>query len=225
MIPRVNIDERLNDHGRAFLGFLLQVKMCVLNGRICPINDSFTSISHRGKAVVDYIAVQHHILDRFHNFEVITMTDIMTKFELQDRGITRISDHSVLNVCMKVVEAESCSNRSHNAPMQGLHNANPAHRSCDRSPLGKVYNKPPTKYKKGVLPNVFMQSDERVNECMDLIEELLTMKREQEEVDKVYHKMVTMYHAELSSFLKELKPTQKSKRKLHHTKKPYWERT
>ena len=35
--------------------------------------------------------------------------------------------------------------------------------------------------------------------------------------------MIAMYHTEMSCFMKELKPTQKSKRKLRHTKKPYWD--
>ena len=45
------------------------------------------------------------------------------------------------------------------------------------------------------------------------------MKKEQEEVDKIYERMVNMYHSELSSFLKEVKPTQRSKRAIRHTKK------
>ncbi len=106
-----------------------------------------------------------------------------------------------------------------------MQKANTAGGTCDRSPLGKEYNKPPTKYRRGNLPNEFMQSAERVNECMTLIDELITMKKEQETVDKVYDQMLTMYHTEISCFLKEAKPAQNSKKKLRHMKKPYWDET
>ncbi len=43
---RVCIDKVVNDHGRALQNFLIQTKSCVLNGRLCPFEDSFTSISH-----------------------------------------------------------------------------------------------------------------------------------------------------------------------------------
>ena len=36
--------------------------MCVLNGRITPEFDNFTSISTKGNAVVDYMWVPHDIL-------------------------------------------------------------------------------------------------------------------------------------------------------------------
>ena len=63
-----------------------------------------------------------------------------------------------------------------------------------------------------------MNSTERINDCIELIEALLTVRKEQEEVDKIYEKMVNMYRNELSQFLKEVKPTQKSKRAIHHRK-------
>ena len=110
---------------------------------------------------------------------------------------------------MSCINFEPSNMGGHNVPLQGLQNANAGGGTCDRSSLGRKYNKPPIKYRKGTLPDEFMQSTERVNECMGLIEELITMKQEQEEIDKVYEKMVTMCHSELSCFFKEAKPAQK----------------
>ncbi len=236
---RINIDERLNDHGRAFLGFLLQVKMCVLNGRICPIDDNFTSISHRGKAVVDYIAAQHEHLELFSHFAVHTMSDIMVASDLANYGVTRASDHSVLSVQVETVDIASTlaetnanfqprtdiSDENHNAPVPGSASADTGIGAYERSELGRKYNKPPKKYRKGKLPNEFMQSEFAVARFTELIDELLQIRGEQEEVDSFYENFADMYHHELSCFLKEVKPTKKSKKAVRHTKKPYWTET
>lgn len=61
--PRVAIDLSMNSHGESLLEFLRDCKCCVLNGRINPDTDNFTSISSRGRAVVDYIITPHDCLD------------------------------------------------------------------------------------------------------------------------------------------------------------------
>ena len=51
--PRSCLDKTFNQHGHTFVDFLLDAKMCVLNGRFAQSSDNFTSISSRGRAVVD----------------------------------------------------------------------------------------------------------------------------------------------------------------------------
>ena len=41
-------------HGEAVLDFCIESKFCVVNERIDPVNDDFTSISSKGTAVDDY---------------------------------------------------------------------------------------------------------------------------------------------------------------------------
>ena len=53
------IDKSINQHEYELLDFLNEAKLCVLNGRF-P-NDNFTSISKKGKTVVDYICVPQDI--------------------------------------------------------------------------------------------------------------------------------------------------------------------
>ncbi len=55
--PRRVLDNVSNKHGDALLEFLLSSKMCLLNGRVTPEYDNYTSISTKGSAVVDYCAV------------------------------------------------------------------------------------------------------------------------------------------------------------------------
>ena len=76
--PRVHLDQSLNDYGRA-----LQCKMCVLNGRVCPLQDKYTSISHKARAVVDYIITQHDTHDMIKEFTVITVSDFVEQHNLQ----------------------------------------------------------------------------------------------------------------------------------------------
>ena len=45
--PRTVLDENQNEHGKLFNDFLLQSKMCVINGRIDPLEASYTSILQR----------------------------------------------------------------------------------------------------------------------------------------------------------------------------------
>ena len=61
--PRANLDTVLNKHGEILLEFLKDSKCCILNGRISPGKDHFTSISTKGKAVVDYVITHHECFE------------------------------------------------------------------------------------------------------------------------------------------------------------------
>ena len=62
------LDKQTNQHERACVEFLAGAKMCVLNGRCNNNADDCTSISVRGRSVVDYIAVHIATLCIVHNF-------------------------------------------------------------------------------------------------------------------------------------------------------------
>ncbi len=53
--PRCVIDDVVYGHGEALIDFIEDCKLCILNGRLDPLNDNFTYISDKGKSVVDYI--------------------------------------------------------------------------------------------------------------------------------------------------------------------------
>ncbi|CAC5383303.1 unnamed protein product [Mytilus coruscus] len=61
------LDKSIIQHGHEFIDFLNEAKFCVLNGRLA-MNDNFTSISCKGKAVVDYICVPQDSFNDFRNF-------------------------------------------------------------------------------------------------------------------------------------------------------------
>ena len=45
----------------------------------------------------------------------------------------------------------------------------------------------------------------------------------QGEIDCMYDKFVKMYHAEMATFMKEVKKTPKCQKFLRYTKRPYWD--
>ncbi|CAG2253308.1 unnamed protein product [Mytilus edulis] len=95
---RFSLDGNTNQHGKTFLEFLNESKMCVLNGRIDVQKDNFTYISGRGKSVVDYICVPHDVLEQLVSFEVITTCSIVEQSNLYSLlgERSKVPDHSVL---------------------------------------------------------------------------------------------------------------------------------
>ncbi len=93
---RTVIDTTLNQHGRDFTDFLNDAKFCILNGRFS--NDNFTSISRKGKAVVDYLCVPHDTFTSCKDFKVVRVQEIVDQHGLH--GLlgerSRLPDHSVL---------------------------------------------------------------------------------------------------------------------------------
>ena len=55
---RRSIDCVTNKHGESFLEFLLDNKMCVLNGRVKGLND-FTCVRTQSRSVLDYCFTLH----------------------------------------------------------------------------------------------------------------------------------------------------------------------
>ena len=112
------------------IDFLLEGKLCVVNGRICPLNDSFTCVSHKGKSVVDFVVTAHENLDQVEYFKVLPVTDALTSMNLQTDAVGRVSDHALLlfnftvkNDCLSNVVHDiptaSGSGQSHNVPNTG----------------------------------------------------------------------------------------------------------
>lgn len=108
MPSRTVLDPGLNKHGESFATFLKDSNCCVLNGRLNPENDKFTSISVRVKAVVDYIVVAHANFLNCAEFKVFTPLDLADRMGqpvldmIDDR--CRLPDHSVLYLGFKAEE-------------------------------------------------------------------------------------------------------------------------
>ena len=76
------------------MDFLKSVNCCLLNGCVTPDLDNFTCISHKGRAVVDYMLVPYENIDNIEQFAVLPITELSSKFDIHtDRGKP---DHSIL---------------------------------------------------------------------------------------------------------------------------------
>ncbi|CAG2243384.1 LRP2 [Mytilus edulis] len=111
--------------------YINEAKFCVLNGRFA-LNDNFTSISRKGKAVVDYICVPQDSFNDFRNFKVLTTQDIVDNNNLQ--GLigdkSKLPDHSVITCEFKITHC----NLVNNTETSNQSNTRSRHR-LDRIPL------------------------------------------------------------------------------------------
>ncbi len=103
--PQVAIDLSANSHGESLLDFLRNCKCCVLNGGITPAYDNFTSVSSKGKAIVDYIITPHDRLDACTDFKVTASSELPNNnpacIDFVDEKC-RLPDHSLLLLTFKM---------------------------------------------------------------------------------------------------------------------------
>ena len=90
---RILLDEGKNKHGASFVDFLIESKMCIINGRLNAAMDDFTSLSKKGKSVVDYFFCPHENLSDVINFEVKRISNIINELNILPG---KLPDHSIL---------------------------------------------------------------------------------------------------------------------------------
>ena len=202
---RQNIDDTVNSHGHTFTEFLKDAKMCMLNGRISPLNDNFTSISVKGKSVVDYMCVQHEDVRFCKNFCVTTCSSLMHTHGLQPllSDECKAPDHSILTLTLSLPNHEYANNNvNKDSDLQ-----------CNDEKNHKVYKV------KNIPENVLTSESSRL-QLLHMIEELEQTRIEQNELDAVYIKFTSLLCEEMDRKLPHFIPG-KSK-KYFRVNKPYW---
>ncbi|CAG2205510.1 unnamed protein product [Mytilus edulis] len=136
---RIAIDNSINQHGHEFIDFLNEAKFCVLNGRFAE-NDNFTSISRKGKAVVDYFCVPHDSLSNYDNFKVLPIQSIVDMHKLQPLigERSKLPDHSVITCHLKLMITDLID---------------------EAQPIDPLFNR--TRYRLDRIPGDFMSSELR----------------------------------------------------------------
>ena len=105
------LDNTINNHGKELINFLLETKCGIVNGRINPSCDNFTSVSRKGKAVVDYIIVPLLCFSLCDYFKVHLATEIMSKLGIEN---DKIPNHSMLEFRFHLNEWNSSHNGVYN---------------------------------------------------------------------------------------------------------------
>ena len=211
---RVALDLQTNDHGTSLINFLLQANCCVVNGRIDPLLDSFTSVSHRGKAVVDYIIAAHDSLNYISKFEVCNISELLLKFRLMEFCEGLLSDHSMLRATVNYTTLNT--NTTHDQSQSHVNTRDNTGTRPNCSP------NLPRRFRVTNIPDELMYSAKTVELCLDIIDKLLTYRLDQERLDTIYDKYVQVYYEEMGEFFTEICNTPYSKKSVRHTPKPYW---
>ena len=91
-----------------FYNFLIDSNCCVLNGRVDPQKNNFTSVSAKGKAAVDYFAVPYTSLQYITGFEIIR-SSCLVNLEFKDMGFEsrHVPDHSLLKCSIEVLATKT----------------------------------------------------------------------------------------------------------------------
>ena len=203
--PRFSLDKMVNQHGHTFVDFLLDAKMCVLNGRFSHSSDNFTSISSRGRAVVDYILVPHDCFNSCENFEVISPTSIINQHNLQyllgERS--KIPDHNFLRFDFKYFTFFEDTNDRRES-------------NVSRIPFNtKVY-----KLKR--IPANFLSSELTRRAFLDIIRNIELCRENQENVDKLYDDFCDKLIIEMDENIPSFDCSKKTRKRYKHYK-PYWD--
>ena len=105
------IDGTINQNGRHLIDFLNENNLCILNGRLTPENDNFTS-KGSGKAVVDYLITTTYKFPEFSEYRVHTVSDLLTAHNIQLLSDTKkvpVKSQSLLTCKLDTLHKETCT--------------------------------------------------------------------------------------------------------------------
>lgn len=192
--PRVALYLVCNSHGDSFLDFLRDSKCCILNGRLNVNDDHFTSVSVRGKAVVDYVVTPHTCLEFCVDVKVITATDLLNKNAVACLPLIgdrcRLPDHSLIHSIFKVDTQLTNENNSSCVP----------------------------KRRHGPFPETFLTSTSCQMAVQGLENKLGLCHNTQEDVDKWYEDFCEFIRGEINSCKNSISNKKHFKRGV----KPFW---
>ena len=193
---RATIDKGKNQHGQDLLEFLIESKMCMVNGRLNDTDPSFTCVLTKGSSVVDYILVPHDCLENCLWFGTFQTNELTDTYNLQpflsDR--CKAPDHALLTVIFKDTKYIESNNTG----------------SFICSSLSRVKTK---RFNFQMTTSMFM-NDKTWNDNMILLN---TCFEEKEGIDIIYEQIQTCLQYEMDNKLLVLN----SSRKGHS--KPYWD--
>ena len=197
------LDTVKGGHGESIIDFVKDAKLAIINGRITPEKDNYTFLSSRGKSVVDYFLTPHDCLKFCKDFSILTMSEIMLKFDLYKllSTVCKAPDHSLLTLKFDC----TYSHLDHNVnSIQGDLNKKRKKFYCfDKKPEG------------------FLHSEIWRTAVLDIISRLEHMNEVQSDLDCIYDDLCKSIFKELDSHFDYKVVGTKSKKKLR-LYKPYW---
>ena len=185
---RICTDNVKNSHDSSLIEFLNERKLCVLNGRINPEDDTFTFISSRGKSVVDYFILPHDCLQYCLDVKVKTMSSIINEYNLcSNLSVNcKAPDHFIFCTTLNLLCIPSEVK------------INDHSQNTDNSELNKRCNK---RYNLINIPENLMNSEIWSNGLLKVIESIENSKESQEIIDDLYSVSCETLFSEMDKYL------------------------
>ena len=209
--PRQVLDSQKNGFADSFTEFLQDAKLCILNGRLNPDLNNYTSISGRGKAVVDYMLTPHDCFQSCDSFSVQTISDLIEKYNLHGLICERCKppDHSILSVYFSpLLDTSTIHDMESRTQSENVNNNTHERYNCRR-------------YRFDVVPEMYMASDTWKTAINNMIDMFISLQGHQAEIDMAYNEFCKLLTTEMDCYLK-YSDASKSTRKKYKNKKPYW---
>ena len=212
---RTAIDQSVKGHGEAILDFCHETKFCVINGRINPLNDNYTSISTKGTAVVDYFLTSHENLKNVKHFMVMTMSSLVDSLGAHIVATlpNKISDHSTLIMDIHVKDND-LPDISFGDDNHSDHRLYGPETSARHSPTL------PPRFKVHDIPCDFMSSPEARENILSIIDMIEQSRTSQREINGIYDSIVDIH---INEMRRTKNNTPHCHKKFRHTQKEWWD--
>ena len=219
-IPQRKIlDKTCNKHGDALIDFLIENKLCIVNGRFDEKDNNFTFISSRGKSVVDYFFVSIEHLNTCKKFEVLQSRELLNKYcDIRTVDLIGcIPDHSLLSLIVDV--PSMCTNVINGLNDTDTVNSYQTINNADISHIPDVYF---NRFKVTEVPTNFMSSENIDIQLLHLSVNINHCGHNRNDLDKLYREFCDIYHDEMSKWFKKKRVFPLGKKKLKKCCKPFW---
>ena len=205
LVDRKVLDETVNKHGEVFIDFLLESKMCILNGRVCPENNNFTRVHTTGSSVVDYICTSHDNIQNCEYFAVHLTRQLLNTLNIQ---VDKVPDHSVLELHFNVHYNDFVTSNQRSSQT-------PVYINNDSDMYFKRYNVRD-------VPVDFMNSELARLAIIQCIDRIQSTRAIQDDIDLMYNDFCNMYYREMDHWFRSRNINQCGRRKFRNSSKPFW---
>ena len=195
---------RLNKNGEAFIEFLKDMKLSIVNGRVTPEHDNYTCTKSNGNSVVDYIVVPQICIDNCEMCKVLMVNDLIKEYGLESLLSQRCKppDHSIilLDFVVSIIPENKYSEFT----------------SVETETLSKQ-----KKYNLKTFPADFQDNEKWCKCLLDIIDHVQNCQNNQQDIDKTYDKFVGCITNEMDEYLL---CSSKAVKKRFKYFKPYWDK-
>ena len=205
---RMAIDMVKNAHGEALIEFLKEAKFCMLNGRVTPDKDDWTSVSTKGNAVVDYLCCSHSCLSLFKKCEVHINKELCVKIGY--KPACKLPDHSIVLAELDVNEWSTGNCVNHNV----------INRNTSSEEYCGDQNTVKYRLKKGVTG--LLNDQESITQIQNAIVRITNVENVENEINDIYSQIINVYTKAMEREVPVSQNKHCNKKFRRGSSKPWW---